>query len=197
MDPKETGARYDQLATFWRDNTPDFYGLSQLERALRFTSRRGAALDVGCGSQGRFLHALSRAGFSVEGVDISPRMIALARESTPQARFHTADICEWELPGTYDWISAWDSTFHLPIENQEPVLRKLCAGLNPGGVILFTCGGGAAGEITGSFAGQTFGYSTLGMEEFVRILASAGCFCRHVEYDQFPEIHVVVVGQKP
>lgn len=196
MDPKETGVHYDQLARFWQENTPATYGLSQLERALRFTDSRGFALDVGCGSQGRFLDFLSLAGFSTEGVDISSRMIALARERNPQARLFTADICDWDLPRTYDLISAWDSTFHLPLRSQEPVLRKLCAGLNPGGVVLFTCGGGQPGEITGSFEGQNFGYSTLGVEEFVRILHTAGCFCRHVEYDQFPEKHVVVIGQK-
>ena len=196
MSPSETGAHYNEIASWWRENTPESYGVSQLERAIRFAAEKGVSLDVGCGSHGRFIEALTRAGFRAEGVDIAPNMIALARERSPRAVFYVADICEWELPRKYDFISAWDSTFHLPIGEQEPVLKKLCAGLAPRGVLLFTCGGGEAGEITGSFAGQDFGYSTLGVEEFVRLLRAFGCRCRHVEYDQHPENHVCIIAQR-
>ena len=197
MKPSETADHYDRLALFWQRNTPESYGVAQLQRALRFVENRGRVLDVGCGSHGRFVEILSREGFRAEGMDISPEMIALARQRSPQVEFHLADICEWELPGRYDFISAWDSTFHLPIEEQEPVLKKLCAGLAPRGVLLFTCGGVEAEEITGTFEGEEFGYSTLGIEEFVRILRACGCHCRHVEYDQFPpEKHVYIVAQQ-
>jgi SAM-dependent methyltransferase len=194
--PSETGAHYDALALFWQRNTPADYGVRQLERAISFTKARGPTLDVGCGSHGRFLAVLGREGFQAEGLDISLRMIELARGRSPGTVFHTADICEWEAPKAYDFISAWDSTFHLPIELQEPVTQKLCDALAPGGVLLFTCGGGEPGEITGSFEGQDFGYSTLGVEGFVRVLHDRGCFCRHVEYDQHPKNHVFIIAQK-
>jgi len=197
VSPAETAKRYDELAACWQQATPLNYGVPQLERAISFTRQRGAALDVGCGSHGRFIEFLSRQGFATEGLDISAEMIALARQRAPQATFYTADICEWELPKAYDFISAWDSTFHLPLDQQAPVLKKLCAGLAPGGVLLFTCGGEAAGEISGCFQGQELGYSTLGVEEFVKVIGESGCWCRHVEYDQFPEKHVYVIAQKP
>ena len=142
------------------------------------------------------MRVLREHGFQTEGIDISPAMIELAQALDPGSRFYTADIATWEFPKRYDFISAWDSTFHLPLELQEPVLKKLCKGLMPGGILLFTCGGGEAGEIRGSFQGQEFGYSTPGVEAFVRILAEAGCLCRHVEYDQYPEKHVVVIAEK-
>ncbi|MFZ4680990.1 MAG: class I SAM-dependent methyltransferase [Terrimicrobiaceae bacterium] len=196
MHPRETGAHYDRVALWYQRNIPATYGVAQLERALRFAENKGAALDVGCGSNGRFLEVFLRGGFQPEGVDVSGEMIALARQRHPGVPFYHADICEWELPRRYDFLSAWDSTFHLPIEQQEPVLRKLCAGLNPGGVLLFTCGGGEAEEITGSFEGQTFGYSTLGVDEFLRLLMLFGCSCLHVEYDQYPENHVYIIARK-
>jgi len=196
MRPAETAVRYDQLARWWQENVPATYGLAALERALRFARKNGRALDVGCGSEGRFLTKLREHGFQPEGMDISGGMLGIARERYPDLVFHEADISTWAFPGSYDFISAWDSTFHLPLDLQEPVLRKMCGGLTAGGVLLFTCGGGEAGEIRGSFEGQDFGYSTLGVEAFVRILEDARCFCRHVEYDQFPEKHVVIIAEK-
>ncbi len=196
MDPSETGVHYDEIAAYWQEHVPPTYGMAQLERALKFCKIIGPALDVGCGSEGRFLRVLRERGFAPEGLDISPGMIALVRNRHPDVPLHVADICRWELPKKYAFISAWDSTFHLPLNQQGPVLRKICDGLAPGGVLIFTCGGGVPGEITGSFAGQDFGYSTLGVETFVRLLEEGGCFCRHVEYDQYPEEHVYVIAEK-
>ncbi len=197
MNPQQTGAAYDRIALRWQENTHESYGVAQLGRALQFVKNRGRALDVGCGSTGRFLSRFETEGFSAEGMDVSLEMIALARERNPGATFHIGDICQWELAGLFDLITAWDSTFHLPLASQEPVTRKLCAALAPGGVLLFTCGGAPAGEITGSFWGEDFGYSTMGVEGFVRVIAGCGCFCRHVEFDQLPENHVYVIAQRP
>ena len=124
-------------------------------------------------------------------------MIALAKQRNPEAVFYAADICTWQLPQTYDLITAWDSTFHLPVGEQEPVVKKMCAGLNSQGVLLFTCGGGSRpGEISGGFQGEAFEYSTLGVDAFLRLVAEAGCSCKHVEYDQFPENHVYIIAQR-
>ena len=196
MQPSETAAGYDKIARWWQENVPSEYGLAALKRAVMFAPKGGIALDVGCGSEGRFMALLREKEFETEGLDISVEMIALAKERDPASRFYTADIATWEFPREYDFISAWDSTFHLPLDLQEPVLRKLCDGLAAGGVLLFTCGGSEAGEITGTFQNQNFGYSSLGVETFVRILDESGCLCRHVEYDQHPEKHVVVIAEK-
>lgn len=196
MEPAHIAAGYNRLASFWKNVTPETYGVAALEKALSFTTARGPALDVGCGSQGRFIEKLLREHFAPEGVDISAEMIRLAKERHPEVHFHHADVCTWQPPGGYDFISAWDSTFHLPIDQQAPVLERLCGVLRPGGVILFTCGGGPAGEITGSFEGVEFGYSTLGVGGFITVLNKAGCECLHVEHDQWPERHVFIVARK-
>jgi hypothetical protein len=45
-------------------------------------------------------------------------MIALARQRHPQVQFYTADISTWSFAKKYDFISAWDSTWHLPIRGR-------------------------------------------------------------------------------
>lgn len=198
MHPEETAAHYDHLAQWWQtQHQNSSYGIAQLERAIQWTSKRQFALDVGCGSSGRFIETLSQYGFQVEGLDISAAMIQLAQQRHPNLTFYNADICNWHPPKRYGLIAAWDSTFHLPLEQQEPVTRKLCDALEPGGVLIFTCGGEHhPGEISGSFQGQCFEYSTLGINAFLTILIEQQCTCRHLEYDQYPEKHVYLVAQK-
>lgn len=198
MDPKDTALHYDQLADWWQSqHQTSTYGLAALERTLQFTTRRGYTLDVGCGSSGRFINVLLQQGFQAEGVDISSEMITLAQRLHPTVTFYTADIAQWQPPKAYTLITAWDSTFHLPLALQQPVLETLCAALEAKGVLLFTCGGGhTQGEVTGSFQGQDFAYSTLGVDTFLQLLNEQGCTCRHLEYDQYPENHVCMIAQK-
>jgi SAM-dependent methyltransferase len=198
MKPEETGSHYDRLALQWqRQHRDSTYGIAALERAIQFVENKSSALDVGCGSSGRFIDVLIKHGFTPAGLDVSAEMIALARQRHPGVTFHTADISTWQLPRSYDLISAWDSTFHLPLAEQAPVLQKMCAGLNPNGVLLFTCGGTLGPEeISGGFDGETFDYSSLGVNEFLRLIGEFGCTCRHLEYDQYPENHVYIIAQK-
>ena len=196
MEPAQIRANYDELALWYQKNVAPTYGVPQLARALKFAPKSGAALDVGCGSEGRFLKKLIENGYETDALDISPEMVALAKKRVPDAQFYVADICEWNPPRQYALISAWDSTFHLPLDKQEPVLQKLCGALTSKGVLLFTCGGGTAGQITGTMENRQFGYSTLGVETFISLLQKYDCFCRHAEYDQWPEGHVFIIAQK-
>jgi len=198
MDPQETGKRYDAIASWWLEQMKDStYGLAALERAFVFVTHRGHALDVGCGCEGRFIRVLMERGFTCTGLDISKEMVTLVAQRYPGVGFVVGDICSWPLPHRYDVITAWDSTFHLPLDRHESVLRKLCAGLSENGVLLFTCGGGdAPGEVEGEFGGKRFEYSSLGVPRFVQLLWQTGCTLQHLEYDQYPQNHVYVVAQK-
>jgi SAM-dependent methyltransferase len=198
MHPEDTATRYDRIAHWWQtQHQGSSYGVAQLERAIKFVSKRQLAIDIGCGSSGRFINVLKEHGFQVEGLDISEEMINLAQQLHPGNTFYRADICYWNPPKLYNLIVAWDSTFHLPLEMQEPVTRKLCDALEPNGVLMFTCGGGhRQGEVSGAFQGQDFEYSTLGVNAFLKILTEHQCTCLHLEYDQYPENHVYIIAQK-
>jgi trans-aconitate methyltransferase len=166
-----------------------------VHRAIRLSTNRKKALDVGCGSGGRIITALLDAGFQVTGLDASPAMIKLAAARHPGSHFVHADICEWEPPEEYDAIVAWDSIFHVPYVAQRQVLARLCGALASGGVILFTAGG-VDGEISGEMHGRNFYYSSLAEEEYLRILKDRGCKCILLERDQYPDEHVVFLGAK-
>ena len=39
-------------------------------------------------------------------------------------------------------------------------------------------------------------HATLGIPNTLHVLAEAGCVCRHLEYDQYPEAHVCLIAQQ-
>lgn len=198
MKPQDVGKSYDSLAEFWhsekfsREN-----GIEAHKRAVAFAEARGRALDIGCGSSGRILDLLLDYGFEAEGLDISPKMLGMAKVRHPDVTFHEADICEWQFPGRYDFISAWDSIWHVPLEQQPAVLSKILGGLSPGGVFIFTAGGtDSPAETRDSAMGPPMYTSTLGIPGILELLRDAGCHCRHLEYDQHPELHVYIIAQR-
>jgi SAM-dependent methyltransferase len=197
MDPRETGRKYDSIAEDWLKPHLQSNGLAALQRAIEFTITRGHALEVGCGCSGRFIEHLLEYEFAIEALDVSERMIELARPRQPAATYHVADIRSWDFPRAYDFISAWDCLWHVPISDQAQVHERILRALAPGGVFLFTMGGlDEPGEKTDAFMGPTMYYSTLGIPRMLEALAAAGCVCRHLEFDQRPEAHLVVIAQK-
>ncbi len=198
MTPTEVGKAYDRIAQRWVDGEwlAKRIGIDAHERAIGFLQAKRRALDVGCGA-GRIAQLLAERGFDTEGIDVSGEMLRLARQTNPTVRFHQADICEWALPRRYDLISAWDSIWHVPLAAQEALLTKLLGGLAPGGVLIFTCGGDdSPAEHVDSEMGPDMYYSTIGVPRILALVAAANCSCRHLEYDQHPERHVVVIAQR-
>jgi SAM-dependent methyltransferase len=197
MDPEVLGREYDKKASHWQEPFLQTNGLAQFEKAIRFTKNRGPALDIGCGSSGRFIDLLRKHGFVPEGLDVSREMIVLAERRHPEIQLYQADISKWDFPKKYDFISAWDSIWHLPLQLQEPVLQKICDGLTDDGIIIFTTGGlDDPHEKSDSSMGIDVSYSVLGIRKTLELLDRFGCVCRHLEYDQYPEKHLYIIAQK-
>lgn len=198
MKPTDIGKVYNQITHLWKsDKFNRNNGIEQHERAISFVKNREKALDVGCGCTGRFIDLLLREGFDIEGIDISEEMVGLARKRHPEITFHLQDICEWDIHQKYDFITAWDSLWHIPLDQQEKVLTKLISSLNTDGVLIFSCGGtDKEGEIKDSTMGPEIYYSSLGINGFLKIFINLGSICRHLEYDQYPELHTYFIVQK-
>jgi SAM-dependent methyltransferase len=199
METKETALNYDKIAYHWAgDSFHRANGIAQHERAIQFASPPGVALDIGCGSSGRILDLLIAHKFAAEGLDFSSEMIALAKRKHPSVIFHHADICSWEFPRQYDFISAWDSIWHVPLDRHRAMLKKICHALTPKGVLIFTSGGvDEPAEVTNPCLGQPLYTAAPGIPSLLRWLEEFDCVCRHLEYDQFPpEKHLYLIVQK-
>jgi predicted TPR repeat methyltransferase len=198
MKPSEIGEAYDQITHLWEsENFNRLNGIKPHEQAIAFVKNRGKALDIGCGCTGRFIDLLLNNGFDPEGIDVSEQMIKLARKKQPEITFHQQDICCWNLTQHYDFITAWDSLWHIPLDQQEKVITKLIASLNNGGVLILSFGGTEKhDDHKDDFMGPEVYYSTLGVNGFLKLFIALGCVCRHLEYDQYPELHAYLIVQK-
>jgi SAM-dependent methyltransferase len=128
---------------FGRSETLVLSGLMPWERALydRFLKPEDRILVVGCGS-GRDLIALLKLGYRVEGIDVAPRAIALARQMLERqgllANLYTGSIESVALAGTFDvLIFSWFCYGYIPqTATRVEVLRKVKAHLKHGGRVV-------------------------------------------------------------
>ncbi len=88
-------------------------------------------VDLGCGS-GAFTRLLCDAGFAAEGVDLSPRLVALARRMHPHIAFREGDVEALSFPdGTFDGVLLSGIVHHLPDPSRcAAEVRRI---LKPGG----------------------------------------------------------------
>lgn len=201
MTPIEIGKAYDQITSLWENESFNrLNGIEQYKKAISFSNTRGKVLDIGCGCTGRFIELLSKEGFLPEGLDISEKMLTLAREKHPKIKFHHQDICLWNSSHKYEFISAWDSFWHIPLTRQKDVLTKIVNALNPNGILIFSFGGTLNPEEHYDNAmGPELYFASLGINAYLSELITLGCTIRHLEFDQGnkgPHSHVYVIVQK-
>ena len=198
MNPSDIGQAYNQITHIWESESFNKNnGIAQHEKAIEFSKNQGKALDIGCGCTGRFIDLLQNKGFQPAGIDVSSEMIQLAKNRHPHIDFHHEDICKYELPNKYDFITAWDSIWHIPLAEQENVITKIVNSLNLGGVFIFSFGGTPEpGDQKNKHMGPEVYYSSLGINGFLKIFMNLGCIIRHLEFDQHPELHTYLIVEK-
>jgi SAM-dependent methyltransferase len=101
----------------------------------RIPPRCKAALDIGCGT-GSFSRLLAQRSERVVALDLSPRMIEVARErsaDTPNIEFEVADVTRRDFPPeAFDCVASIATLHHLPLDE---TLAKVKRTLRPGGVL--------------------------------------------------------------
>ena len=109
----------------WREYIDDQTKvLRRFEKRLRQTfSGHIRVLDAGCGV-GLDAFILTNHGFSVTGIDISPRMIAYARRNAPLATFREGDFLALDTADTFHGIVMTAFVHQFPSHDVPLVLEK-------------------------------------------------------------------------
>jgi ubiquinone/menaquinone biosynthesis C-methylase UbiE len=135
-----TAASYDDIAVLYAQLVRDEFDSLPLERAMLAAFAEsvravdgGPVAELGCGP-GRVTAYLRDLGLDVLGIDLSPVMIRLARESYPDLRFevgsmHALDLADDELDG----IVSWYSVIHAPPRDVSAYVAEFRRVLAPGG----------------------------------------------------------------
>jgi SAM-dependent methyltransferase len=92
--------------------------------------------DLGCGP-GRVTAYLAGLGLPAFGIDLSPKMITMARQAYPALRFAVGSMTALGLgDGALGGILAWYSTYHTPPEQLPALFAEFRRTLAPGGHLL-------------------------------------------------------------
>ncbi len=163
-------SHFDKLASRWWD--PDgesrpLHDLNPVRAAYvaKHVDLRGARVaDVGCGG-GLLSEALARAGAKVTGIDLSHKVIDIAKLHLYESKLSvdyrvqsSADLAAAE-PGTFDAVCCMELIEHVP--DPTALIADLAAMLKPGGWLIMS---------TLNRTPASFGAAILGAEYVMRML---------------------------
>jgi trans-aconitate methyltransferase len=144
-----------------------------LDRFLKLVRPGGTVLDLGCGMGEPIARYLIERGAEVVGADAAPAMIERCRARFPDAEWVVTDMREIELGRRFDGVLAWDSFFHLSMDDQRGMFPRFALHARAGAALMFTSGT-TAGEAIGAFCGEPLYHASLDPAEYEQLLAANG-----------------------
>lgn len=89
-------------------------------------------LEIGCGN-GRDAQEILKHTDNYLGMDVSEKLIELAKQKVPNVQFIVVDIEKYDLPTQLDVVFAFASLIHVPKESLHKIFKAILASLNKGG----------------------------------------------------------------
>lgn len=140
---EDTRVSYDTVAESYAEYVRDLLDDLPQERAalgefadLVRANGEGPVADVGCGP-GRVTAFLRHLGLDAFGIDLSPRMIGIARRDNPGVRFEVGSMTDLPLPdASVAGLLAYYSLIHIPDDAVPQVLAHFHRALRPGAPLL-------------------------------------------------------------
>jgi SAM-dependent methyltransferase len=108
---------------------------SCITQAISMLPRGSRVLDIGCGTGIPVSEMLSHAGLAVVGLDISPKMVALAK-SRVQGTFSVSDMVDFEVQGTFAGSFMIFSHLQMSYAAVHSAVYMYVSALEPGGIFV-------------------------------------------------------------
>jgi trans-aconitate methyltransferase len=167
---------------FDRDRGRSLWERKWLDRFLGYLTPSSIVLDIGCGMGEPIARYIIEAGFGIVGIDSSPSMIQICRDRFPHAEWLVKDMRALALGRKFGGMLAWDSFFHLHIDDQRRMFARFSDHALPAAPLMFTSGS-VEGESIGSYCGEPLYHASLDRTEYEQLLTSNGFAVRGYQAD--------------
>lgn len=134
-------------------------------------------VDLGCGTGKPVCEILTNAGLDVIGIDITPKMIEIAKANVPNAKYFVADSRMWApdedlaFDGVVSYFAFLAAVTQSDIRN---FFHRAYRWLRPGGVFVFGTVPIPAENVAIKWLGRDVVVSSLGQEEVIEAIKDAG-----------------------
>ncbi|WP_433372748.1 class I SAM-dependent DNA methyltransferase [Actinoplanes sp. CA-142083] len=136
---RKTRIAYDVVAAGYTDMLSGLMADSTWDRSMleAFSDLvKGPVVDVGCGP-GRAAAFLADLDVDASGIDLSPRMVDIARHEHPGLKFEVGSLFEIDRPdASVAGLVAWYSLVHTPASLLPAAFAEFFRVLEPGGIVL-------------------------------------------------------------
>ena len=161
----------------------------------------GHVVDLGCGSGVPVSRYFANRGYQVEGYDMSPAMLEIARREVPATVFREARIEDVEIePSSVELITSFFAIIHIPRSRHAELFHRMWIWLSPGGMALLSLGSGDnPDDYEANWLGAPMTWSHFDAETNLRLLHQAGfeIIWSDVEEVAQGERHLFVIAQRP
>lgn len=136
-------------------------------------------LDLGCGTGAPTARQLTDGGFEVVGIDLSDRMVRLARQYVPAATFHRLDLADLRPDGPrdlgrFDAVAAFFALLMLPRAEIPLALLTVRNLLAPGGLFVLSMVEADVDDFAIPFLGNSIRVSGYLREDLRTVLETGG-----------------------
>ncbi len=196
QDNQEIKQYYDELATRYdQDRFANSYGqfIDRQERLILEKELNGVGepiLDLACGT-GRLL------GFASQGVEISPEMLAVAKQKYPEKNLTVASAKETGLTSqSFGFVFSFHLIMHLRQEDLVDILQEVHRLLRSGGIFLFDFPSAKRRALLSKNQKGWHGANEMNREEIASLLGTEWKLLRSYGVLFFP-IHRLPVFMRP
>jgi len=172
-----------------------------LDKMRPLLPQSGHVVDLGCGSGVPITRYFANRGYDVQGYDLSPRMLEIARREVPGAIFHEARIEDVDLTAeSVDLVVSFFAIIHVPREEHAALFIRMFSWLKPGGAALLALGTtDNPDDYEADWHGAPMAWSHFDAETSLRLLRGAGFEIDYSRIEEFTdgERHLFVVGRGP
>jgi SAM-dependent methyltransferase len=174
MGPEEILTTYRAEAARWaRTRSQTLWERPALAACVAERAAPLEVLDLGCGSGQPIAQWFIARGDRVCGVDAVPEMLAECAARVPEVTRIEADMRGLALDLRFDILLAFNSFFHLSMDDQRAMFPVFAAHAAPEARLLFTTGP-AAGEAIGQVGDSPVYHASLDPAEYRALLRTHG-----------------------